>query len=105
MRNLAHMPVKGRVAEALLALEAQFGKNEAGYINIDLSRQDLASYTGATYETVFRVINDLLAEKLIKLNGKSISIINHSTLLKLTLDMETAAISNLTTNSNINLAG
>jgi CRP/FNR family transcriptional regulator len=105
MRNLAHMPVKGRVAEALLALEAQFGKNEAGYINIDLSRQDLASYAGATYETVFRVINDLLAEKLIKLNGKSISIINHSTLLKLTLDMETAAISNLTTNSNINLAG
>lgn len=83
MRNLAHMPVKGRVAEALLALENQFGKTEYGFINIDLSRQDLASYAGATYETVFRMMNELINESLIKVAGKSIAIINHDGLSRL----------------------
>lgn len=83
MRNLAHMPVKGRVAEALIALEKQFGKTENGFISIDLSRQDLASYAGATYETVFRMMNELIQESLIKVAGKSIAIINHEGLSRL----------------------
>ena len=74
MRNLAHMPVKGRVAQALLTIQEMFGIKENGCIDLTLSRQDLASYTGATYETVFRVLNELVEEKLIKLSGKDISI-------------------------------
>ncbi len=84
MRNLAHMSVKGRVAEALITLKKQFGETAAGFINIDLSRQDLASFAGATYETVFRVINELVGDKLIALSGKSISIVNNHDLLRLT---------------------
>ncbi|GAA4915774.1 Crp/Fnr family transcriptional regulator [Mucilaginibacter defluvii] len=84
MRNLAHMPVKGRVAEALILLHKQFGTTPEGYISLDLSRQDLASFAGATYETVFRVINELVAEKLITLSGKSIAIANYDGLLQLT---------------------
>jgi CRP-like cAMP-binding protein len=84
MRNLAHMPVKGRVAEALISLKNQFGTTNSGFINIDLSRQDLASFAGATYETVFRVINELVHDKLIMLSGKSISIAGYDNLLKLT---------------------
>jgi CRP-like cAMP-binding protein len=76
MRNLAHMPVKGRVAEALVLLQKQFGVSEEGFINIDLSRQDLASYAGATYETVFRMINELVADGYISLTGKRIAIEN-----------------------------
>jgi len=86
MRNLAHMPVKGRVAEALLILKNQFGLTDGGFINIELSRQDLASFAGATYETVFRVINELVNEKILVLSGKSISIANNDLLLKLTQD-------------------
>jgi CRP/FNR family transcriptional regulator len=86
MRNLAHMPVKRRVAEALLALNNQFGTTKDGFINIDLSRQDLASYAGATYETVFRMINELVSDKLISLSGKSIRIINNEALLKFMQD-------------------
>ncbi len=59
MRNLAHMQVKGRVAQALLTLQEKFGLSPDGYIGITLSRQDLASIVGATYETVFRIINEL----------------------------------------------
>lgn len=83
MRNLAHMPVKGRVAEAMLALQEQFGTTEEGFINIQLSRQDLASFAGATYETVFRVINELVQDNLISLSGKSITITNKAGLSKL----------------------
>ena len=84
MRNLAHMSVKGRVAQALISLRDQFGKKEDGSINIELSRQDLASYAGATYETVFRVLNEMLKENLIKTSGKKIIINNREKLLELT---------------------
>ncbi len=74
MRNLAHMPVIGRVASSLLSLRDKFGTDEMGNINMNLSRQDLASYTGTTYETIFRILNELAASNAIHLNGKNISI-------------------------------
>jgi CRP/FNR family transcriptional regulator len=84
MRNLAHMPVKGRVAQALISLKNKFGINADGFIDIDLSRQDLAAFTGAAYESLFRTINDLVEEKIIEIAGKSILIKNEGLLLKLT---------------------
>jgi CRP/FNR family transcriptional regulator len=42
MRNLAHMPVKGRIAQALLTLEEKFGTTENGFLNSTLIRQDIA---------------------------------------------------------------
>jgi CRP-like cAMP-binding protein len=84
MRNLAHMPVKGRVAQSLITFKQQFGITPQGFINIELTRQDLASYTGATYETVFRTINELIAEQLITASGKRIAIVNETLLQKLT---------------------
>ncbi|WP_158989408.1 Crp/Fnr family transcriptional regulator [Mucilaginibacter sp. L196] len=89
MRNLAHMPVKGRVAQALIYLEKQFGLKEDGFINIRLSRQDLASFIGATYETVFRVITELLNENIVAAHDKYIKVIDKEKLLLLTADDET----------------
>jgi len=86
MRNLAHMSVKGRVAQALILLKDQFGTDKDGAIGITLSRQDLASFAGATYETVFRVMNELLKEGLIKVSGKNIIISDAEKLLQLTTD-------------------
>lgn len=74
MRNLALMSVKGRLAVAVLGLRDQFGLNQEGFLNLDLSRQDLAAFTGATYETVFRTMNELVSEGLIILKGKMIGI-------------------------------
>jgi CRP-like cAMP-binding protein len=81
MRNLAHMPVKGRIANALMNLRDKFGVTQEGALDINLSRQDLASYTGTTYETVFRIINELLQEGSIKLLGKGICIVNEEKLI------------------------
>jgi CRP/FNR family transcriptional regulator len=84
MRNLAHMTVKGRVAQALLTLEERFGVTNEGYIDIVLSRQDLASFAGTTYETVFRMMNELIEENIITILGKGILITNSEKLLHLT---------------------
>ena len=84
MRNLAHMSVKGRISNALLFLRQKFGINREGSIHLALSRQDLASYTGTTYETLFRVMNELADEKAIKLDGKSIFILNEDVLINYT---------------------
>ncbi|WP_244154569.1 Crp/Fnr family transcriptional regulator [Pedobacter soli] len=78
MRDLALMSVKGRLAMAILNLKDQFGLDEAGFLKLSLSRQDLAAYTGATYETVFRTMNELLAEQLIVVSGKQIGILNET---------------------------
>ena len=83
MRNLAHMPVKGRIAYALLTLADKFGINGQGLIDILLSRQDLASFSGTTYETVFRILNEFIEEKIIEISGKDILIKNSEKLLEI----------------------
>jgi CRP/FNR family transcriptional regulator len=85
MRNLAHMSVKGRLALSIIQLKDQFGTNDKGDINIELSRQDLAAFTGTTYETVFRMINELIKEDLISVTGKAISVKDPVGLRALTL--------------------
>jgi CRP-like cAMP-binding protein len=80
MRNLAHMPVIGRVAGSLLSLHEKFGTTPEGYINMTLSRQDLAAYTGTTYETVFRVLNELAAANAVSYSGKNIRILDEGAL-------------------------
>lgn len=74
MRNLAHMTVKGRIAQALITLQEKFGNNSEGQININISRQDLASYVGTSYETLFRMMNELVAEEVISIDEKKILI-------------------------------
>jgi CRP-like cAMP-binding protein len=83
MGNLAHMEVKGRVAETLLMLKREFGQNLEGFINITLTKQDLASYAGTTYETFFRMINELEKEKIVRFSGKDIAILKEPKLQEL----------------------
>ena len=76
MRNLAHMQVKGRIAQSLLALQEKFGTTAGGFIDISLSRQDLASYAGTTYETVFRIMSEFTDERYIHTEGKNIALLD-----------------------------
>ena len=70
MRNMAHMNTKGRIGQSLLTLQDKFGADTDGYINLEISRQDLASYTGTTYETLFKIMNELAEEKVIYIDSK-----------------------------------
>jgi CRP-like cAMP-binding protein len=76
MRNLAHMSVKARISQAFLALRDQFGSDQNGLIGIEITKQDVSSFAGVSYETLFKVCQELTRLKIIELNGKSISILN-----------------------------
>ena len=74
MRDLAHMDVRGRIALALLDLLDSYGMNEDGFISLPVSRQDIASYAGTTYETVFKLFTSLVKEEILSTEGKYIRI-------------------------------
>jgi len=76
MRNLALMEVKGRIAGALLELLEVYGTNKSKHISVAVTRQDISSYAGTSYETVFKFLKTLVSTKTIAVAGKSIRIIN-----------------------------
>lgn len=80
MRNLALMEVKHRIAETLLELLNVFGTRKDGYITVPVTRQDIASYSGTTYETVFKFLKTLTDTKMISASGKSLKINNRKKL-------------------------
>lgn len=67
-----------RVIRKLMRLARVYGeKTEQGVkINLELNRQDLASYVGTTRETVTRILSDLKKSGAIELDAKSITIID-----------------------------
>lgn len=76
MRDLAHMSVKARIAQAFISLQQQFGVDENGFINVEISRQDISSFAGTTYETLFKVLNEFATQKILTLTGRKIYIID-----------------------------
>jgi len=81
MRNLAHMSVRARIAQALLALQDKFGLDSNGVLGIELTKQDISSYAGVSYETLFKVGQDFSRLKIIDMKGKSLSIIDQAQLI------------------------
>jgi CRP/FNR family transcriptional regulator len=65
IRDMVHMEVKGRIAGALLELAA---------LPLAITRQDIASYAGTSYETVFKFFTELTKGRIIATSGKSIRI-------------------------------
>jgi CRP/FNR family transcriptional regulator len=82
MRNIAHMNTKGRIGQSLITLQDKFGTDADGFINIEISRQDLASYTGTTYETLFKIMNELAEVKAIQIDSKRTKLLDNPKLLE-----------------------
>ena len=81
--NLLQKSSKERLAETLLLLEQSFGKTEEGFINIHLTREEIAGITGIAVETTVRTLHQWDEEGLIKLVKKQIRILNKNKLLEL----------------------
>ncbi|SMD01736.1 Crp/Fnr family transcriptional regulator [Pedobacter nyackensis] len=77
MRDLAHMSVKARIAQAFISLHQQFGIDEQGFIDVEISRQDISSFAGTTYETLFKVLNEFAKQSILTLTGRKIFIADH----------------------------
>lgn len=76
--NLAYNSVRKRVANALLELEVQYKCSK-----FEISREDFANLVGTAKETVIRTLSDMKDEKLVSLEGNSITIINSEKLKKM----------------------
>jgi CRP/FNR family transcriptional regulator len=83
MRDLAHMSVKARIAQAFISLGHQFGVDENGVIAVEMSRQDISSFAGTTYETLFKVLNEFARLNILTLTGRKIQVIDEDKLLQI----------------------
>lgn len=72
--SISQKTVKERLAETLIYLEENFGKNTDGSLRIQLSREELAGMIGTATESCIRLLSDFNKNGLIELIGKKIVI-------------------------------
>lgn len=85
MEAISVMNAKEKVALALLIVINSFGfsKKDPQLLSFTPSRKDLSSIAGTTYETVVRMLSDFAHMGIIKLEVKSIRILNHQELINI----------------------
>lgn len=81
--NLAQKSIKERLAEVLLILQANFGLDEKGTIQVVLTREEIANIVGTATESIIRLLSEFDKDKLIELEGKKIRLINIASLQRL----------------------
>lgn len=72
-KRFAQMSVREKVINGLLFIGKKFGQTD-GYINITLSRKDIADFAGTSTDQVIRVISALKKENLLIAKGKKLGI-------------------------------
>lgn len=78
--QMAQKPVKDRLAETLLHLEETFGVDNEGFIDIVLTREEIANTIGTATESAIRLLSNFKKDGVIDLQGKKIKISNKSAL-------------------------
>tara|TARA_R110002050_G_scaffold196426_2_gene331382 strand:+ start:88953 stop:89651 length:699 start_codon:yes stop_codon:yes gene_type:complete len=81
--NMSQKTVKQRVAEAFLYMKKNFGEDKDGFLQLTLSREDIANVVGTATESCIRIISEFKKEQFIKASGKKIAIVNEKALLHL----------------------
>ncbi len=82
--DLVFSDVPGRVAKALIDLGDRFGKTtpEGLLVNHDLTQEELAQLVGASRETVNKALADFAGRGWLKLDGRSVLIVDLDRLSK-----------------------
>ena len=83
LTDIAQKTVRERLAEILLKLDKTFSSDNTGFLQITLTREDLANMVGTATESVIRLLSEFKQEKLIDLQGKKIKLLNIPSLLKI----------------------
>jgi CRP/FNR family transcriptional regulator, polysaccharide utilization system transcription regulator len=74
--DIAQKTVRERLAEVLLLLVNDFGLDSQQFLNISLTREELANIVGTATESVIRLLSEFKADRLVELNGRKIKILN-----------------------------
>lgn len=78
--SLAYNSLRKRVATALITLQEKYKAENDDQFVIQLSREGLASIAGTATESLIRTLSDFKHEKLIDLDGSTITILNEKKL-------------------------
>ena len=81
--DIAQKTVRERLAEILLLLVHDFGLDDEQFLNISLTREELANIVGTATESVIRLLSEFKSDKLVELNGRKIKILNTNGLEKI----------------------
>lgn len=82
--NFAQKNVKERLADTLLLFDRTFGTDIEGFLNIKLSREEIANAIGTATESSIRLLSQFKKDKLIELKGKKIKLLNKNKLQHIT---------------------
>ena len=82
LADLIFVDVPGRVAKQLLQLAQRFGSVEGGQLRVthDLTQEELAQLVGASRETVNKALADFAQRGWLRLEGKSVVILDRERL-------------------------
>jgi len=81
--DIAQKTVRERLAEIILFLVNDFGLDSQNYLQISLTREELANIVGTATESVIRLLSEFKSDKLVELNGRRIRILNRRGLEKI----------------------
>ncbi|MBP2475279.1 CRP-like cAMP-binding protein [Crossiella equi] len=78
LADLIFTDVPGRVAKALLQFAQRFGSQEGGLLRVthDLTQEEIAQFVGASRETVNKALADFAHRGWLRLEGKSVLILD-----------------------------
>ncbi|TAM85678.1 MAG: Crp/Fnr family transcriptional regulator [Jatrophihabitans sp.] len=84
LADLIFVDVPGRVAKQLLQLAQRFGSVEGGHLRVthDLTQEELAQLVGASRETVNKALADFATRGWLRLEGKSVVILDRERLAR-----------------------
>jgi len=74
--DMAQKTVKQRLAETLIHLDKKFEKDDEGYIDVYLTREDIANIIGTATESAIRILSDFKKNGLIDFKEKRINILD-----------------------------
>lgn len=73
-QSFAHLSVREKVADALLYLVKKFETDNNHFLNVTLSRQEIADLAGTTKEQVSKMLSEFREDGIIELDKKKIRI-------------------------------
>lgn len=82
--TLTQKHIRGRLAETILALKANYGiENDGKTLNVIMNRYDLASLSNMSTSNAIRTLSSFATEGLIEISGRKIKILNEEELAKI----------------------
>lgn len=81
--DIAQKTVRERLAEVLIQLKWTFNLDNENFLQIALTREELANIVGTATESVIRLLSEFKQDNLIELHGRRIKILEEAKLIKM----------------------